>query len=63
MERQTVDVDDILELSGLGRSKIYELSREGLIPGEIKNVGRRKLWGRERVLAWLQGRGDGPEGE
>ena len=63
MEKQTVDVPDIMQMSGLGRSKIYELDREGKIPGRVENVGRRKLWGRAKVLKWLAGGSDGPEGD
>ena len=58
MERQTVDVADLQDLTGLGRSTIYELDRAGKIPGKLENVGRRKLFSRAKILAWLQGRED-----
>ena len=59
----TVDVEDIIVMSGLGRSKVHELRRGHKIPGEIENIGRRKLWNRRRVAEWLGGRGNGVEAE
>ena len=62
MERMTIDVPDLEELSGLGKSTIYEQARAGKIPGTIR-VGRRLLFSRARIMEWLEGRSDGPEAD
>ena len=63
MEKQTFDVPDLEVLTGLGKSTLYELDRKGEIPGRLKNVGRRKLFSRARIMEWLEGRPDGPGGD
>lgn len=58
MERRTLDAREVCELSGLALSTVYERAREGQLPGVLK-VGRRLLFSRTKVLAWLEGNGGG----
>lgn len=50
-ERITCSVDEACDLSGLGRSKLYELIAEGAIA--TTTVGRRRLILMEALRAFL----------
>ena len=52
MEKQVLDVKEVVELTGLPRLTVYEMGRSGAIPGRIK-VGRRVLFSRSKVFQWL----------
>lgn len=56
MEKMVVDMKELRELTELGNSTLYELDRQGLIPGKIQHCGRRKLFARGKIIAWLEGR-------
>lgn len=41
----------VLDITGLGKSKLYELIRDGEFPAPAK-FGRASLWSEAKVLAW-----------
>ncbi len=46
----------VKEMTGLGRSTIYELMSKGDFPRPVKLTGKAIAWPESRVTAWLQGR-------
>jgi excisionase family DNA binding protein len=53
-ERRTLTAEEARRVAGLSRGLLYELLRQGKIPGAIR-VGRRWIIGRRPFLAWLDG--------
>lgn len=58
--RATLRADEVAALLGVGRNTVYLAAERGEIPGAIR-VGRRLLFARATVLAWL-GQGASSEG-
>lgn len=46
----------VIEMTGLGRSKLYELQAEGSFPMRVKIASRSVGWVEAEVQAWLAGR-------
>ena len=61
-KKLTFDAREVHELSGLALSTIFEKSRTGEIPGAIR-VGRRLLFSRAKIMAWLDGQSEEREGD
>ena len=49
-----MDIEEVMEETKLGRSKVLELSYGGEMPS--LKVGRRRLWPTEQVKAWISDR-------
>jgi len=47
---------EVLRLTGLGRSVIYQQKRDGLFPHSIKVGPRAASWSEAAVHAWIQQR-------
>lgn len=45
---------DVLELTGLGRSLVYALMREGDFPKSIKLSARAVGWPEVEILGWIE---------
>jgi excisionase family DNA binding protein len=58
--RATFRADEVAALLGVGRNTVYTAAERGEIPGALR-VGRRLLFARSTVLAWL-GQGASSEG-
>lgn len=43
----------VREMTGLGKTKIYELQAEGNFPMRIKLTGHSVAWVEDEVQAWL----------
>lgn len=52
MEKLFLSVNEVSELTGLGRSKILELAYAGKIPSVL--VGRRRLFPGEVLREWAR---------
>ena len=51
METMLLDLDEVMQATRLGRSKVLELSYEGNLPS--LKVGRRRLWPSEQLRQWI----------
>jgi prophage regulatory protein len=47
---------DVLKLTGLSTTTIYDLMREGKFPRPIKLTGRAVAWPETAIANWLQSR-------
>lgn len=47
---------DVMHLSGLGKSSIYSLAKEGKFPKQIHIHRRMTGWSEAAVLTWVQAR-------
>lgn len=47
-----LSIGDVVRLTGLSRAYVYALIGRGEFPSPAK-VGRRSIWSRMEVLAWL----------
>lgn len=47
---------EVIEISGLSRSSIYERIKEGLFPANVSLGGRTVGWVEEEVLQWASDR-------
>lgn len=50
-----IRLPDVLSRVGLGRSKVYQLIKEGQFPAPVK-IGRSSLWLEQGVSAWINER-------
>lgn len=50
-ERLTLTADEVAEMLGLGRNQVYDGASRGEIPA--RRVGRRWIFSRAAILAWL----------
>jgi prophage regulatory protein len=44
---------EVIEVTGLGKTKIYELQAEGSFPMRVKITSHSVAWIEEEVQAWL----------
>ncbi|MFI4914888.1 MAG: helix-turn-helix transcriptional regulator [Phycisphaerales bacterium JB060] len=51
-ERRLGRVDDVCRLLGLSRTTVYEMARDGTLPGVVR-AGRRVMFDMEKVGAWI----------
>lgn len=49
-------LDQVIEATGLGKTKIYELQAVGQFPMRVQITARTVGWVEEEVQAWLSGR-------
>ena len=47
-----IRTDEAAEYLGMGKTKLYELTREGRIPA--KRIGKKWMYDREELAAWIQ---------
>ena len=52
----------VCALTGLARTTIYELQRDGLFPKRIK-IGRISVWIQREVIQWIESKISGSRGE
>jgi excisionase family DNA binding protein len=50
--RDAISADDVADMLGMDRKSIYNAANRGQIP--CRRVGRKLLFSRTAVLAWLQ---------
>lgn len=55
---RVLKLKDVMEKTGLGRTKVYELQAEGRFPKSISLDGRAVGWLENEVEDWLQERVD-----
>lgn len=60
LESLTFSANEVAGLLGVNRKSVYEAAARGEIPGAIR-LGRRLLFARARVLAWLGAGSTDPE--
>ncbi len=53
MESPIINQRDVLKLTTLSRSKMYDLAKNGKFPKPLKLVGNRVVWRSEEVLEWI----------
>ncbi len=53
MERIAYTVDEVIEIVGIGKTKLYEAIGSGELPS--KKIGRRRLILASELKAWLTG--------
>jgi prophage regulatory protein len=46
----------VIDMTGLGKTKIYELQGQGLFPMSVPITGHTVGWVEQEVQAWLTGR-------
>lgn len=49
-----IRLPEVLYLTSLGKTSIYELMNRGLFPKRIKFNARSSLWRESEVLAWIE---------
>lgn len=54
VDAQLIRLEDVLKLSGLGRSSMYAYIRAGTFPKPVKLGLRASAWVKSEVLAWVQ---------
>ena len=52
MKNAWIGTDQAAEYLGIGRTKLYELTREGRIPA--RRLGKKWMYDREELAAWMQ---------
>ena len=55
MKNAWIGTDQAAEYLGIGRTKLYELTREGRIPA--RRLGKKWMYDREELAAWMQASG------
>lgn len=55
MEERILRLNDVLKVTGIGRSSIYELQKQGLFPKSIQIANTCKVgWLNSEVQTWIQ---------
>lgn len=49
-------IDDVLRLTGLSRSTVYRLVREGTFPAPLKLSVQSVAWRADALQAWMEAR-------
>ena len=47
---------EVMRLTGLGKSSIYQLSRDGTFPKQVRLSARCAAWPESQVLGWIAAR-------
>jgi predicted DNA-binding transcriptional regulator AlpA len=53
---EVIGLADVMQMTGIGRTKIFEMCKGGAFPAQAKLGGRSSQWWRADVLAWLDAR-------
>jgi predicted DNA-binding transcriptional regulator AlpA len=53
MESPIINQRDVLKLTTLSRSKMYDLAKQGHFPKPVKLVGNRVVWRTGDVMDWI----------
>ncbi|MCI0146682.1 AlpA family phage regulatory protein [Paraburkholderia sediminicola] len=53
---EVLGLADVLKMTGIGRTKIFEMCKGGTFPAQAKLGGRASRWWRVDVQAWLVAR-------
>ena len=53
MESPILNQRDVLKLTTLSRSKMYDLAKQGKFPKPLRLVGNRVVWRTAEVLIWI----------
>lgn len=53
-------IDDVMKLTGLGRSTIYILAKQGKFPRPVKLSVRSSGWFEKDVAEWLESKRPAP---
>lgn len=48
-----LNLNELVEYTGLSKSTLYKLSMEGKIPGQSKPTGQKLYFDRRKIDAWL----------
>ena len=54
MESPIINQRDVLKLTTLSRSKMYDLAKHGQFPKPLKLVGNRVVWRTAEVMDWIE---------
>ena len=54
MNDRLLRIDQVKEISGIGKTMIYRLVREGRFPKPFKPGGSASRWSETEVLAWRE---------
>ena len=54
MESPIINQRDVLKLTTLSRSKMYDLAKNGQFPKPLKLVGNRVVWRTAEVMDWIE---------
>ena len=54
MESPIINQSEVLRLTTLSRSKMYDLAKKGRFPKPLKLVGNRVVWRTAEVMAWIE---------
>lgn len=61
--RRLIRIKEVMALTGLSRSYVYELSQDGVFPKVVKLTERSRAWVESEVKQWIderiQARGEG----
>ena len=49
-------IDDVCRTIGLGKTKIYEMVREGEFPPPVALTSRSRAWRQDEVQKWIDSR-------
>jgi predicted DNA-binding transcriptional regulator AlpA len=53
---EVVGLSDVMEMTGIGRTKLFEMCKAGQFPAQAKLGGRASQWWFTDVQAWLVAR-------
>lgn len=56
VEKRLLDIDDICKYLNIKRKTVYNMVSGGNFPVPPKRIGRRLLWDRKKVDAWIEGK-------
>jgi len=51
-----IKLDDVMEMTGLSRSSIYQFMADGTFPDKVKLGARSVAWDANEVRGWMDGR-------
>ena len=49
-----IRLPEVMHMSGLGKTSIYDLMKKGKFPARIKFNARAAMWRESEVLTWIQ---------
>lgn len=49
-----IRLHEVLHLTGMGKSSVYDLMKKGQFPKNIRFNARMSVWKESDVLAWIQ---------
>ena len=54
VEKRLYDTDEVLEITGLSKSVLYEMVARGEFPAQVRISPRRVAWHRTDIEKWLE---------